>query len=68
MVAIKNRKLNLPEDIENVEINMMQFKTAESRIAYLRLIKKVTIKFFFSDDEEINSLKNHYVSVIGKNV
>lgn len=68
MVAPKNIKLDLPEDIENVEISMMRFKTAESRIAYLKVMEKVTIKFYFSDDEETNSLKNHYVSVIEKNV
>ncbi len=64
MKAPKNIELKLPEDIENVESNMMQFRIAESRNAYLNLIKKKSIEYYKSQGEFDEQLSQYNLAVI----
>ena len=56
MEAVKNIKLKMPEDIDNVELNMMRYDIAESRIAFLKLVKNEAIKYYNSENEEKDDL------------
>lgn len=64
MKAPKNIIIKLPEDIENVELNMMQYRIAESRNAYLRLIKQRSIEYYKSKNEEDEQLSKYNLTLI----
>lgn len=62
MKAKSNTKFTMPDDIENVEINMMEYHIVEERNAYLELIKTKAIKYYkkhnaLNDDETKYNLK-----------
>ena len=52
MKAKKNYKIKLPQDIEEVELNMLRFNEIETRTAYLKLIKNTAEKYYKAYNKE----------------
>ena len=67
MQALKSIIFEMPGCIENVEFDMLnKYKTVESRVAYLKLVKTEALNYYKNMNEENDDLSKYNISVINE--